>query len=289
MSNFLNGFADELTKEAKHPLFEAVTKGGTLLGRRVKGMVSRSTKKGKVKKFRMRKKATELTPAGAALKKKWGTPEAARKGMMAESQAKLDSYKSSVNNKMNSQASKLRSLASGGSPQSSKMGDNIMAPSFGSGKGLDAFKGQRAPAFTADTAKGKIGNPKENPENFKKKAKELCGPKYGCGKGKHGTGCGLRKRASEALAKQAAGRKTIDAALALIRSGKVPAKRLDKTSDKMHAMRTGPLNGPWEIGPIAWEQAAAQRLEAKRNRIIKRWAGKVTPATRRELLGKAAG
>lgn len=60
-NNFLNGFADELTKTAAHPLFTSVTKGGTLLGKKVRGMMTRATQASR--KPRMKKKA------GAALEK----------------------------------------------------------------------------------------------------------------------------------------------------------------------------------------------------------------------------
>ena len=132
-SHFLNGFVDELTKEAAHPLFTSVKKGGTLLGRKVKGMMSRAVNKGKVKKYRN--------------KSKHGT------------------------------------------------GDGAM---YGGGTGN--FGGTQAPAFTADTKKGKIGNPSENPQNFGKKAMATqCGPETSCGKGKHGKGCSLKQKAGSVL------------------------------------------------------------------------------------------
>lgn len=63
-SNFINGFADELTleKRAAHPLISVVSHKGGSLGRKIKGMVSRKTKLGKKKRFRMRKRAEAAAP-----------------------------------------------------------------------------------------------------------------------------------------------------------------------------------------------------------------------------------
>jgi len=95
MDNFLNGFTDELTKEAG-PIFNAVKSKGSALGRKVKGMLNRATKS---------KKTRAKHGGGEGLDTKYGTGN---------------------------------------------------------------FGGTQAPAFTADTKKGKIGNPSENPQNFKR-------------------------------------------------------------------------------------------------------------------------
>ena len=156
-SHFLNGFADELTKEAAHPLFTSVKKGGTLLGRKVKGAMARAMKRGKVKVHRMRKKAAP--------------------------------------------SARLRAGANNLSPTELRAMERSDKAKYGGGAGN--FGGTQAPAFTADTKKGKIGNPSENPQNFGKKAMDEygtgCGPKQGCGKGKHGKGCGLKQRAGSVL------------------------------------------------------------------------------------------
>lgn len=75
------------------------------------------------------------------------------------------------------------------------------------GGGLGNLGGKKAPNFTSNTKGGKIGNPTENPERFG----TGCGPKYGCGAGKHGTGCGMGKKAAaaETLRKEAISRKLI--------------------------------------------------------------------------------
>ncbi len=58
--HFISGFADELvTKEAAHPMLASVTRGGTMLGRKVRGMMSRATKRGRRKKYRLKKKAED--------------------------------------------------------------------------------------------------------------------------------------------------------------------------------------------------------------------------------------
>jgi hypothetical protein len=68
-NHFMIGFTDELTltKEAGpgHPLFASVARGGTMLGRKVRGMMSRKMKTGKRKKYRMKKKAGAIKNAGA--------------------------------------------------------------------------------------------------------------------------------------------------------------------------------------------------------------------------------
>lgn len=77
-------------------------------------------------------------------------------------------------------------------------------PRFGGGGGLKNLKGKRAPAFTDRF------NPTDTPGAFKQ-AQSItpskmipkssnpsygigCGLEYGCGQGKHGIGCGLRKK-----------------------------------------------------------------------------------------------
>jgi hypothetical protein len=131
-SNFINGFAAELTKEgaASHPLLTSVTKGGTLLGRKVKGMMNRVMKG---KNPRMKKTSS---PLGA---------------MPAQ----------------NRQLSDIEKRVIGGA-RNSPYRQHAKAK-HGSGDGNAAFAGNQAPAFTADKKKGKIGNPTENPENFKKR------------------------------------------------------------------------------------------------------------------------
>lgn len=42
---FIHGFFDELTKQASHPLFQTVARGGTMLGQKVRGAVARTAKK----------------------------------------------------------------------------------------------------------------------------------------------------------------------------------------------------------------------------------------------------
>lgn len=57
----------------------------------------------------------------------------------------------------------------------------------------------------------------------------LCGPKYGCGKGKHGTGCGLSKKAGDIIRKVAQWGST---ATKIQTSGSVPSKPYNIGSDK---------------------------------------------------------
>ena len=138
-SNFLNGFVDELTKEAGggHPLFTSVKKGGTLLGRRVRGMMARAMEAGKRKSFRMKKKADaetmELKPTMKPPKPLTPPPTVGDKPKPLKPPKPMP-----------------------------------MDARYGGGSGN--FEGKQAPAFTADTKKGKIGNPSENPQNFGKKA-----------------------------------------------------------------------------------------------------------------------
>jgi len=57
---FIDAFADELTKQAAHPLFKTVVKGGTALGQKVRGMMTRAAKRsGKIRKKTMKKQSSE--------------------------------------------------------------------------------------------------------------------------------------------------------------------------------------------------------------------------------------
>lgn len=42
---FITGFYNELVKQASHPLFQTVARGGTMLGQKVRGALSRTAKK----------------------------------------------------------------------------------------------------------------------------------------------------------------------------------------------------------------------------------------------------
>lgn len=57
---FIHGFYDELTKQASHPLFQTVARGGTMLGQKVRGALSRTAEKSK--------KVTNRAARGAGLK-----------------------------------------------------------------------------------------------------------------------------------------------------------------------------------------------------------------------------
>lgn len=89
-------------------------------------------------------------------------------------------------------------------PYSDSQQIGVDDPRFGGGGGLKNLKGKRAPAFTDRF------NPTDTPGAFKQ-AQSItpskmipkssnpsygtgCGPKYGCGLGKHGVGCGLREK-----------------------------------------------------------------------------------------------
>jgi hypothetical protein len=181
-SNFLNGFADEITKEASHPLFKALKKGGTNLGRKVKGMVNRATK-GKKPRLKKQANMARLTDSAPVAKMSKGPvvagPKASKIAPKKETDFGFGGTKKTPSS--NVTVGKATALGSGGLMASSKkslghtsdkakvkkLGDKLMAPSFGSGGG---FGGNQAPAFTADDKDGKIGNPKENPGNFGKKA-----------------------------------------------------------------------------------------------------------------------
>jgi hypothetical protein len=189
-SHFLNGFADELTKEASHPLISGVKAKGTLLGRQVKGMMARAMKKGKVVRHRMKKKAgmanlTDGAPVGRASSAGRVTgPKASKIAPKKETDfgfggaKKTPSSNATIGKAIASRsdlmASSKKSLGHS-AKKPTKMGNKLMAPSFGTGGGTmygggkGNFGGTQAPAFTADTKKGKIGNPSENPQNFGKK------------------------------------------------------------------------------------------------------------------------
>jgi hypothetical protein len=57
---FIHGFFDELTKQASHPLFQTVARGGTMLGQKVRGALTRTAAKSK--------KVTNRAARGAGLK-----------------------------------------------------------------------------------------------------------------------------------------------------------------------------------------------------------------------------
>lgn len=42
---FIHGFCNELAKQASHPLFQTVSRGGTMLGQKVQGAIARTMKK----------------------------------------------------------------------------------------------------------------------------------------------------------------------------------------------------------------------------------------------------
>jgi hypothetical protein len=76
-SNFINGFATELVteKRAAHPLNSVVSHKGGNLGRKIKGMVSRKTKLGKTKRFRMKKRAEAAAPPDVKPPAQANTPQ----------------------------------------------------------------------------------------------------------------------------------------------------------------------------------------------------------------------
>lgn len=176
-SNFLHGFADELIKEASHPLFEAVQKGGTLLGQKVKGMITRATKG---KKPQLKKKAsfTDGYSIGSAAKAGRVTGPKAMKAAPAKetdfgfggTKKKTPSSHVTVGKATRLSGSGLlasskKSLGSTESKtKSQKMGNNLMAPSFGGGTGN--FEGKQAPPFTDKV------NPTDVPQAFGKKKKK---------------------------------------------------------------------------------------------------------------------
>jgi hypothetical protein len=217
-SNFLNGFADELTKEgaASHPLLTSVTKGGTLLGRKVKGMMNR-VMKGKNPRMKKTSGASRTQYGGKG--PGWDMTADAKMydATKMEADAAQNAWKSGGNGqgvlkggtnkhlgkvtgkiKMNPKLDRsavngpLKAMAGSrglppkapkhdwGTPPSpaSQIGHGAkdlavgsaksLSPKYGPGKGLP-FSGRQAPEFTENDDKGKIGNPTENPGNFKKR------------------------------------------------------------------------------------------------------------------------
>jgi hypothetical protein len=162
---FLNGFVDELTKEAAHPLFTSMNRGGTLLGQRVRGLMKRVVKR------------SRKIGKGGAKKSVEGAKKLKRKSLASATAFK----KTSMN---------METLPGVKAPK--------QRPSYGTGAGAlvratvreaGKARGQRtaygtgggnlgarkAPAFTSNTRGGKLGNPTENPDRF-------------------GTGCGTKTR-----------------------------------------------------------------------------------------------
>jgi hypothetical protein len=200
-SHFLNGFAAELTKEAGHPLFSDTRDTRTLLGKKVRGMVSRSMSKGKVKNYRMKKKAGltdgysigkgvgarvtgpkegkkitgsgEVNLGGRARSSK-GATKARPKSLMGSvtgglSFGDMPSLPGQKKKTPSSQVTMGKATRLSGSGMHASSRKALGGTKYGPGKGLDSFKGQRAQPFTENDDKGKIGNPTENPENFNKR------------------------------------------------------------------------------------------------------------------------
>ena len=139
MDSFILGFADELTKEAGHPAFGAVARGGTLLGRKVQGMMTRALKRGRSAshKARMKKQSSAALPGK-------GGPEV--KAAVKESKTPIHDNDG------------VQKLVSGATDARYGSG-----PGMRYGGGVGNFEGKQAPAFT-----DKI-NPTDMPKAFGKK------------------------------------------------------------------------------------------------------------------------
>jgi hypothetical protein len=245
-NHFMIGFADELTleKEAAHPLFSTVTRGGTMLGRKVRGMMRRAIDLG-TKKPRLRKKAQDGTVAGMGTKgttmetkpnlgappkpatpppgqgqpkpmpmpstggnpQPMGTGRGVRKRAADETTQRAGDAIRRVLEEASPESQARMSTGDGGQVMDTGSEDPLYGCGTGKkkmvkkggmalvnnpqyGGGLGNLGGKKAPTFTSSTKGGKVGNPTENPGRFG----TGCGPKYGCGGGKHGTGCGAAKQ-----------------------------------------------------------------------------------------------
>lgn len=143
-NHFMNGFADELTKEAAHPLFKSITRGGTLLGKKVRGMMTKVKKRSKKlsKKIRFKKKA-EAPPLPKPPAPATGAPV------------------TTVPPPVKAKAVGGPALSAGAKAVKPKSPAQPKGVQFGGGTGN--FEGKQAPSFT-----DKI-NPTDTPGAFKRR------------------------------------------------------------------------------------------------------------------------
>lgn len=184
--HFLVGFADELTlqKEAAHPLFSSITRGGTMLGRKVRGMMTRVSKRSRKPRVKnLRKKAEDLQrqvpmkqpnvgkelskrmvgkpPAKPAIgtpppRKAIGTEPARTMGKMGAAAEKAGRTVKNVLEQATPDAEAHRGTDDGSQVLTQGADD----PRYGGGMGN--FKGKKAPAFTDKV------NPTDLPRAFGK-------------------------------------------------------------------------------------------------------------------------
>jgi hypothetical protein len=262
MAMFIQSFEDELTKQAAHPLLQSVVKGGTALGQKVKGMVTRTLDRGnKIRKKTMKKMGEErpLTRVRAIPREHskqltiakgrvdsdpatrgkvspravtaWdSSPEgraekAVQKRIPGVKHPGLDRWKGMADYgtgggaKMASDEAIVQGIleaAKGSEDAVDTEEPGAEDTRYGGGKGaryggglgarygggLGNLKGKRAPKFTDKV------NPTDLPQAFKQAAAKHgrgkgCNPKFGCGGGKHGTGCGMAKKAARPTPKSA--------------------------------------------------------------------------------------
>jgi len=185
---FLDGFMAELEKEASHPLFRTVGGSQSLLGRKVRGMVSKVEDLGQRTKFRMKKKAEESSDkAGKTIKKILEEAEGDERARVVEGEGGQVLEQGAEDTKY---GGGLGNLGKKRAPSfTDKVNPTDMPGAFG----------KKAEMEKCSKCAGK-GCPHCNGKGVhEKQAKAMCGPKYGCGKGMHGTGCGLRKKAGEGV------------------------------------------------------------------------------------------
>jgi hypothetical protein len=177
-SVFLNGFADELIKEAGSGL------GGTLSKRLLKKTIGVETAAAKTS--REVAKAAKLKEAAklkfdASIK---GRALAAKDAVVSKGRELGKMTKEKWNSL--SQAQKDAFKIGGGA---AAIGGTAYAMhGTGDGGGLKNLKGRQAATWTDSTKGGKIGNPSENPERFNKKAGFTDGYSIGKGVGARVTG-----------------------------------------------------------------------------------------------------
>jgi len=190
MNSFFNGFTDELVKEAGHPLFSTVTKGGTIFGKKVKGLMRRSMKKAKKVKVKMQKRLTkksqDMTQRGQApapkIPRAQGMPPAAQPMPAPTTNPTKPPLAPKPAMPMNKSAEEdagdaLRDFLERVVEEAQNSADDYHAQPLEDDKyggGTGNFKGRQAPKFTPSTKGGKPGNPTENPERF-------------------GAGCGMKR------------------------------------------------------------------------------------------------
>lgn len=190
--HFMQGFHDELSKQAGHPLFETVTRGGTLLGQQVRGMMRKAVRRarklrtkarrgaGLKSKLRLKKKAGDVTQtlpkpptSNGPMQPPAPRPMPAPGGpqgqpMPSKPPKPIPMQKSSGAPEASEDAGRVLKEVLDQAQAPSQKGDQIPMgvtdPDYGAG--LGNFKGRQAPSFTSSTKGGKPGNPTENPDRF---------------------------------------------------------------------------------------------------------------------------